>query len=48
MPFPSGSGGFSEYRIIDDCETEERKYWKVLEENGEEVALFSLNNSNKK
>lgn len=42
LPFPSGSGGFSEYRIIDDCETEERKYWKVLEENGEEVALFPL------
>jgi len=42
LPFPFGSGGFSEYRIIDDCETEERKYWKVLENKGKEVVLYPL------
>lgn len=37
---PRTSMSFAEYRIMDDFETEERKYWKELEIDGETLRLY--------
>jgi len=38
LPEPT-SGYFSEYRIFDDCETEDRVHWRELEIDGKIIML---------
>jgi hypothetical protein len=38
LPLPL-TGLFSEYRVVDDCETEDRKYWRELEVKDEKLVL---------
>lgn len=36
---PAPSMAFADFRIVDDVETDERKYWKELEIEGEDLSL---------
>jgi hypothetical protein len=38
LPAPK-TGYFSEYRIVDDAETEDRKYWQEFRINGKKIFL---------
>ena len=52
LPFPDRSGHFSEFRLLDDQETEERSDWTELEIEGEPVRAIVgdvlILNSNKR
>lgn len=39
LPFLEGRGGYSEYRILVDAETEDREHWLEPSINGEPVRL---------
>lgn len=39
LPLPVGTGYFSDYRIVDDCETEDKEFWRELKFDGKKVFL---------
>ncbi len=39
IELPATSELYSEYRLIDDCETEDRNMWKELKTNGNKLFL---------
>ena len=39
LPLPVGTGCFSDYRIVDDCETEDKEFWRELKFEGKKVFL---------
>lgn len=39
LPLPVGTGYFSDYRIVDDCETEDKRFWRELKFEGKKVFL---------
>nr|WP_051033523.1 hypothetical protein [Acetivibrio cellulolyticus] len=41
LPLPEGTGYFSDYRIVDDCETEDKEFWRELKFEGKKVFLSS-------
>lgn len=39
LPLPDGSGYFSDYRIVDDCETEDKEFWREIKFEDKKVFL---------